>query len=111
MCIPDRNSVYRPGWLWTHRDLPASTSQVVGVKVCTTTFGPLMAVIARQCVRDVQSHFIHSRSSRNVVILILQMARLRLGHINCQCHLGLELQFGPGSSSLKSKILFTSGGL
>ena len=25
----------RPGWLWTHRDLPASASQVLGLKACT----------------------------------------------------------------------------
>ena len=27
----------RPGWLHTHRDLPTSASQVLGLKACTTT--------------------------------------------------------------------------
>ena len=30
------NSLYRLDWLVTHRDPPASTSQVLGLKVCTT---------------------------------------------------------------------------
>lgn len=29
----------RPGWLWSHRDLPVSAFRVLGFKVCTTTFG------------------------------------------------------------------------
>ena len=31
------NSVYRPGWLWAQRDPPASASQVLGLKVCSTS--------------------------------------------------------------------------
>ena len=30
-------SSYRPGWLHTHRDLPISVSQVLGLKACKTT--------------------------------------------------------------------------
>jgi hypothetical protein len=31
------NSLCRPGWPWTHRDLPASAFQVQGLKACTAT--------------------------------------------------------------------------
>jgi hypothetical protein len=31
------NSLCRPGWSRTHRDLPASASLVLGLKTCTTT--------------------------------------------------------------------------
>ena len=27
----------RPGWSWTHRDLPTSASRVLGLKACATT--------------------------------------------------------------------------
>jgi len=31
------NSLFRRDWPWTHRDLPASASWVLGLKDCTTT--------------------------------------------------------------------------
>jgi hypothetical protein len=34
------NSLCSPGWSETHRDPPASASQVLGLKVCATTPGP-----------------------------------------------------------------------
>jgi hypothetical protein len=30
----------RPGWVRTHRDLPTSASQVLGLKACTTLTTP-----------------------------------------------------------------------
>jgi hypothetical protein len=30
------NSLCRPGWPWTQRDLPATASQVLGLKMCAT---------------------------------------------------------------------------
>lgn len=34
------NSLYILGWLQTHRGLPASLPQVLGLEVCTNTTGP-----------------------------------------------------------------------
>lgn len=34
---PGRNSLCRPAWLQTHRDLSASASQMLGSKLCTVT--------------------------------------------------------------------------
>ena len=41
----------RPGWLWTHRDLLFSASQVLGLKVCMTTSQLQMIFI--------KSHFLY----------------------------------------------------
>ena len=38
----------RPGWPWTHRDLPASASWELGLKVCTTMPFPKMFLGSRQ---------------------------------------------------------------
>ena len=39
LCFWETVSLFRPGWLWIHEDLPAFASQVWGLKVCTTMHG------------------------------------------------------------------------
>jgi hypothetical protein len=44
-------TLYRPGWPWTHRDLPASASLSAGIKVHTTTTTRLSLSILKVHIR------------------------------------------------------------
>jgi len=45
MCSLSWNLLCRPRWCQNHRDLPASASQVLGLKMCAATPQPLGVVL------------------------------------------------------------------
>jgi hypothetical protein len=60
-------SLCRPGWPWNHRDLAASASQVLGLKVCTTALTSFQRILKWQYTEE---YFYTQNSGCSFVLLI-----------------------------------------
>jgi hypothetical protein len=69
-CSASRDLLCRPGWPWTHKDLLASASQVLGLKACATTATPWFS----------SSRFLSKLSAKELLVYTVPLL-----HVFTQC--------------------------